>query len=137
MYAELFLKKITSYVGLNVSIAKKTSLQKKPYLILVNIIGQNKTNNHNWSLLVNSKDKIDNAFNRIKELITLVNLWNKKASNKEHQQIEQRRQQLIDDLQRQKAELDRVWTEDDGSLSDREYVVQWEKINTRIKQLET
>ena len=86
---------------------------------------------------MNSKDKIDNAFNRIKELITLVNLWNKKASNKEHQQIEQRRQQLIDDLQRQKAELDRVWTEDDGSLSDREYVVQWEKINSRIKQLET
>jgi len=86
---------------------------------------------------VNSKDKIDNAFNRIKELITLVNLWNKKATNKEHQQIEQRRQQLINDLQRQKAELDRVWTEDDGSLSDREYVVQWEKINTRIKQLET
>ena len=86
---------------------------------------------------MNSKDKIDNAFNRIKELITLVNLWNKKATNKEHQQIEQRRQQLINDLQRQKAELDRVWTEDDGSLSDREYVVQWEKINTRIKQLET
>jgi len=86
---------------------------------------------------VNSKEKIDNAFNRIKELITLVNLWNKKATNKEHQQIEQRRQQLIDDLQRQKAELDRVWTEDDGSLSDREYVVQWEKINSRIKQLET
>ena len=86
---------------------------------------------------MNSKDKIDNAFNRIKELITLVNLWNKKATNKEHQQIEQRRQQLIDDLQRQKAELDRVWTEDDGSLSDREYVVQWEKINSRIKQLET
>jgi len=86
---------------------------------------------------VNSKDKIDNAFNRIKELLTLVNLWNKKATNKEHQQIEQRRQQLIDDLQRQKAELDRVWTEDDGSLSDREYVVQSEKINSRIKQLET
>ena len=85
---------------------------------------------------MNSKDKIDNAFNRIKELLTLVNLWNKKATNKEHQQIEQRRQQLIDDLQRQKAELDRVWTEDDGSLSDREYVVQWEKINTRIKELE-
>ena len=85
---------------------------------------------------MNSKDKIDNAFNRIKELITLVNLWNKKATNKEHQQIEQRRQQLINDLQRQKAELDRVWTEDDGSLSDREYVVQWEKINTRIKELE-
>ena len=86
---------------------------------------------------MNSKDKIDNAFNRIKELITLVNLWNKKATNKEHQQIEQRRQQLINDLQKQKAELDRVWTEDDGSLSDREYVVQWEKINSRIKQLET
>ena len=86
---------------------------------------------------MNSKDKIDNAFNRIKELITLVNLWNKKATTKEHQQIEQRRQQLIDDLQRQKAELDRVWTEDDGSLSDREYVVQSEKINSRIKQLET
>ena len=86
---------------------------------------------------MNSKDKIDNAFNRIKELITLVNLWNKKATNKEHQQIEQRRQQLINDLQKQKAELDRVWTEDDGSLSDREYVVQWEKINNRIKQLET
>ena len=85
---------------------------------------------------MNSKDKIDNAFNRIKELLTLVNLWNKKATNKEHQQIEQRRQQLINDLQRQKAELDRVWTEDDGSLSDREYVVQWEKINTRIKELE-
>ena len=85
---------------------------------------------------MNSKDKIDNAFNRIKELITLVNLWNKKATNKEHQQIEQRRQQLINDLQRQKAELDRVWTEDDGSLSDREFVVQWEKINTRIKELE-
>ena len=86
---------------------------------------------------MNSKDKIDNAFNRIKELLTLVNLWNKKATNKEHQQIEQRRQQLINDLQKQKAELDRVWTEDDGSLSDREYVVQWEKINSRIKQLET
>ena len=86
---------------------------------------------------MNSKDKIDNAFNRIKELLTLVNLWNKKATNKEHQQIEQRRQQLIDDLQKQKAELNRVWTEDDGSLSDREYVVQWEKINSRIKQLET
>ena len=86
---------------------------------------------------MNSKDKIDNAFNRIKELLTLVNLWNKKATNKEHQLIEQLRQQLINDLQRQKAELDRVWTEDDGSLSDREYVVQWEKINSRIKQLET
>ena len=86
---------------------------------------------------MNSKDKIDNAFNRIKELITLVNLWNKKATNKEHQQIEERRQQLINDLERQKADLDRVWTEDDSSLSDREYVVQWEKINSRIKQLET
>ena len=86
---------------------------------------------------MNSKEKIDNAFNRIKELLTLVNLWNKKANNKEHKQIEQRRQQLIDDLQRQSAELTRVWTEDDGSLSDREYVVQWEKINSRIKQLES
>ena len=86
---------------------------------------------------MNSKDKIDNAFNRIKELITLVNLWNKKASNKEHQQIEQRRQQLIDDLQRKKAELDRGWTEDDGFLSDKEFIVQWEKINNRIKRLET
>ena len=85
---------------------------------------------------MNSKDKIDNAFNRIKELLTLVNFWNKKATNKEHQLIEQRRKQLIDDLQRQSAELTRVWTEDDGSLSDREYVVQWEKINNRIKQLE-
>ena len=86
---------------------------------------------------MNSKDKIDNAFNRIKELLTLVNLWNKKATNKEHQQIEQRRQQLINDLQRQKAELYRVWTEDDGSLSDRQCVVEWEKIDNRIKQLET
>tara|TARA_B100000927_G_scaffold154228_1_gene124275 strand:+ start:2007 stop:2267 length:261 start_codon:yes stop_codon:yes gene_type:complete len=86
---------------------------------------------------VNSKDKIDNAFNRIKELITLVNLWNKKATTKEHQQIEQRRQQLIDDLQRKKAELDRGWTEDDGFLSDKEFIVQWEKINNRIKRLET
>ena len=86
---------------------------------------------------MNSKDKIDNAFNRIKELITLVNLWNKKATNKEHQQIEQRRQQLIDDLQRKKAELDRGWTEDDGFLSDKEFIVQWEKINNRIKRLET
>ncbi len=86
---------------------------------------------------MNSKDKIDNAFNRIKELITLVNLWNKKATTKEHQQIEQRRQQLIDDLQRKKAELDRGWTEDDGFLSDKEFIVQWEKINNRIKRLET
>ena len=86
---------------------------------------------------MNSKDKIDNAFNRIKELLTLVNLWNKKATNKEHQQIEQRRQQLIDDLQRKKAELDRGWTEDDGFLSDKEFIVQWEKINNRIKRLET
>ena len=86
---------------------------------------------------MNSKDKIDNAFNRIKELLTLVNLWNKKATNKEHQQIEKRRQQLINDLQRQKAELYRVWTEDDGSLSDRQCVVEWEKIDNRIKQLET
>ena len=85
---------------------------------------------------MNSKEKIDNAFHRIKELLTLVNFWDKKATNKEHQLIEQRRQQLIDDLQRQSAELTRVWTEDDGSLSDREDVVQWEKINNRIKRLE-
>ena len=73
--------------------------------------------------------------NKTQKLL-IVNLWNKKATSKEHQQIEQRRQQLIADLQRQKAELDRVWTEDDGSLSDRDYVVQWEKINSRIKGLQ-
>ena len=60
-----------------------------------------------------TKEKIDYAFGRIKELFLLINSWTRGVSNKspEYDDIKKRKQEIIEDLYAQIGELNRIWNE--------------------------
>ena len=65
-----------------------------------------------------TKEKIDYAFSRIKELFTLINSWTRGVSNEDSlmsindfKDIKKRKQEIIDDLYKDIGELNRIWNE--------------------------
>ena len=85
-----------------------------------------------------TKERIDQAYKRIKELFVLIKSWaiGVPTSDSEYLAIKKRKQEIIDDLYIQLGELNRIWNEQELELSDKDYVVQFDNLKQRIKELE-
>jgi 6-pyruvoyl-tetrahydropterin synthase len=85
-----------------------------------------------------TKEKIDYAVNRIKELFLLINSWTRGVSDKssEYYDIKKRKQEIIKDLYAQIGELNRVWNEQELELTTKEYICKFDELKQRIHELE-
>ena len=85
-----------------------------------------------------TKEKIDYAVSRIKELFLLINSWTRGVSNKtfEYDEIKKRKEQIIKDLYAQIGELNRVWNEQELELTTKEYICKFDELKQRIHELE-
>ena len=85
-----------------------------------------------------TKERIDQAYKRIKELFLLINDWTRgvKKTNSEYLEIKKRKQEIIDDLYLELGQLNKIWTEQELKLSDKDYVVKFDDIKQRIRELE-
>ena len=85
-----------------------------------------------------TKEKIDYAVSRIKELFLLINSWTRGVSNKssEYVYIKKRKEQIIKDLYAQIGELNRVWDENELELTTKEYICKFDELKQRIHELE-
>ena len=85
-----------------------------------------------------TKERIDQAYKRIKELFLLINDWTSgvKETNNEYLEIKKRKQEIIDDLYLELGQLNKIWTEQELALSDKDYVVKFDNIKQRIRELE-
>ena len=85
-----------------------------------------------------TKEKIDYAVSRIKELFLLINSWTRGVSDKtsEYYKIKKRKQQLIEDLYTEIGELNRVWNEQELELTTKEYICKFDELKQRIYELE-
>ena len=84
-----------------------------------------------------TKEKIDNAVSRIKELFLLINSWTRGVSNKtsEYDEIKKRKEEIIVDLYIQIGELNRVWNEQELELTTKEYIYKFDELKQRIHEL--
>ena len=85
-----------------------------------------------------TKEKIDYAVSRIKELFLLINSWTRGVSDKsfEYDDIKKRKQEIIEDLYAQIGELNRVWNEQELELTTKEYICKFDELKQRIHELE-
>ena len=85
-----------------------------------------------------TKEKIDNALSKIKQLFMLINSWTRRVSDKttEYDEIKKRKEQIIKDLYAQIGELNRVWNENELELTTKEYICKFNELKQRIHELE-
>ena len=85
-----------------------------------------------------TKEKIDYAVSRIKELFLLINSWTRGVSSKssEYNEIKKRKEEIIKDLYAQIGELNRVWNEQELELTTKEYICKFDELKQRIHELE-
>ena len=85
-----------------------------------------------------TKEKIDYAISRIKELFLLINSWTRGVSGKtsEYDEIKKRKEEIIKDLYAQIGELNRVWNEQELELTTKEYICKFDELKQRIHELE-
>ena len=85
-----------------------------------------------------TREKIDYALGRIKELFLLINSWTRRVSDKtsEYHDIKKRKQEIIKDLYAQIGELNRVWDENELELTTKEYICKFDQLKQRIHELE-
>ena len=85
-----------------------------------------------------TRQKIDYAVSRIKELFLLINSWTRGVSAKtsEYDDIKKRKQKIIEDLYEQIGELNRVWNENELELTTKEYICKFDELKQRIHELE-
>jgi len=85
-----------------------------------------------------TKEKIDYAVSRIKELFLLINSWTRGVSGKtpEYDEIKKRKEEIIKDLYAQIGELNRVWNEQELELTTKEYICKFDELKQRIHELE-
>ena len=85
-----------------------------------------------------TKEKIDYAFSRIKELFLLINSWTRGVSNEtsDFEDIKKRKQEIIDDLYREIGELNRIWNEQELELTTKDYICKFDELKQRIHELE-
>ena len=84
-------------------------------------------------------ERVEQAFKRIKELITLVAEWTKKPQEKDALTKEFRAKKLnmIEDLYKQLGELnDRFMFTHESEFKTKQYVIEYETLKKKIKQLE-
>ena len=85
-----------------------------------------------------TREKIDYALGRIKELFLLINSWTRGVSDKttEYYDIKKRKQEIIEDLYAQIGELNRVWNDQQLELTTKEYICKFDELKQRIHELE-
>lgn len=85
-----------------------------------------------------TKEKIDYAVSRIKELFLLINSWTCGVSDKtsDYNEIKKRKEEIIKDLYSQIGELNRVWNEQELELTTKEYICKFDELKQRINELE-
>ena len=90
-----------------------------------------------------TREKIDYAVSRIKELFLLINSWTRGVSNEDSlmsindfEDIKKRKQEIIDDLYKEIGELNRIWNEQELELTAKEYICKFDELKQRIHELE-
>ena len=84
-------------------------------------------------------ERVEQAFKRIKELLTLVADWTKQPKEPDAltQEFTEKKLTMIEDLYKQLGELnDRFMFTHESEFKTKEYVVQYQKIKTQINDLE-
>ena len=84
-------------------------------------------------------ERVEQAFKRIKELLTLVTYWTKQPKEEDAltKEFREKKLKMIEDLYKQLGELnDRYMFNHDSEFKTKEYVVEYEKIKTQINDLE-
>ncbi len=84
-------------------------------------------------------ERIENAFKRIKELLTLVADWSKQTKKSDALSVEfnQKKQQMIDNLYIQLGALsDRYHFSNKKEFTTKEYIVEYDKLKKKIFDLE-
>ena len=84
-------------------------------------------------------ERVENAFKRIKELLTLVADWTKKPQEPDTLTLEfnKKKQQMIDDLYVQLGALsDKYMFSNRKTFSTKEYIVQYDELKKKITDLE-
>ena len=88
---------------------------------------------------MNTTQKIEHAFKRIKELLILVADWTKQPKEQDTLSVEfnKKKQQMIDDLYVQLGALsDRYHFSNKKEFSTKEYIVQYDHLKKKITDLE-
>jgi len=84
-------------------------------------------------------ERVEQAFKRIKELLTLVSDWTKKPKEEDllTKEFKEKKLQMIEDLYKQLGQLnDRFMFTHESEFKTKEYVVEYETLKKKIKQLE-
>ena len=84
-------------------------------------------------------ERIENALKRVKELLTLVSIWikNKKEEDLLSKEFREKKLQMIEDLYKQIAELNKQFMfTHDSEFRTKEYVVKYESLKKQINDLE-
>lgn len=84
-------------------------------------------------------EKVENAFKRIKELLTLISDWTKKPQEPDTLTLEfnKKKQEMIDDLYVQLGALsDKYMFSNRKTFSTKEYIVQYDELKKKITDLE-
>ena len=84
-------------------------------------------------------ERVENAFKRIKELLTLVADWTKQPQESDGLSVEfnKKKQEMIDDLYVQLGALsDKYMFSNRKTFSTKEYIVQYDELKKKITDLE-
>ena len=83
-------------------------------------------------------ERVEQAFKRVKELLTLVADWTKNTKEDElTKEFKEKKQKMIDDLNMQLGALsDRFMFNHNSEFATKEYLVEYEALKKKIKELE-
>ena len=83
-------------------------------------------------------ERVEQAFKRVKELLTLVADWTKQPKEDElTKEFKEKKQKMIDDLHIQLGALsDRYMFNHKSEFATKEYLVEYEALKKKIKELE-
>ena len=83
-------------------------------------------------------ERVEHAFKRIKELLTLVSDWTKKPKEQDalSKEFNDKKLKMIEDLYKQLGELnDRYMFNHDSEFATKEYIVQYDALKKKIYDL--
>jgi hypothetical protein len=83
-------------------------------------------------------ERVEQAFKRVKELLTLVADWTKNPKEDElTKEFKEKKQKMIDDLNMQLGALsDRYMFNHNSEFATKEYLLEYEALKKKIKELE-
>ena len=86
-----------------------------------------------------TSERVENAFRRIKELLTLVADWTKQPKQEDPltKEFKEKKLKMIEDLYKQLGDLnDRFMFTHESEFKTKEYVVQYDALKKKIYDLE-